>query len=335
MKKVSIFLERTSEIKFVSRLTQSVREHMDVEFVVLMDRRNDLSTLEALGKYKVLASYLERLWYFKTLDSDFLITTVPGLEKAFFKRTGVGKTKYVYLPHSLISLSRNYKRFDFAHYDLFLSPSPYHTQEIRWLERSERTKKKSVIAYGYEPVLDLASRSVKINSSDSKTILIAPSWKDVLGSFESCVRVIRLFLEDGWNVIYRPHELTIVDATKVQNVIDNHRLFRMESGNLNMESLLAADILLTDVSGVAYEYSMALSRPVLFVESESSSENHYHFEDAWKSASGVRTSMSQANEMTRVANLLRQRVTSNKLCNLIYPAGQNVHRVCRFLEQYE
>ena len=103
-----------------------------------------------------------------------------------------------------------------------------------------------------------------------KTILIAPSWDDN-GLIETeGMEIIQILLDNNYNVILRPHPITL---KKSENVIKNiqkkfqkNTNFDLDTDIRNLDSLFVSDCMISDWSGVAIEYAFALQKPVLYVD---------------------------------------------------------------------
>ena len=102
-----------------------------------------------------------------------------------------------------------------------------------------------------------------------KQILIAPSWGSG-GIIESGLgkNLVDQLLELGHKVILRPHPQTIKLAKdKIEKIKDrnkNNPNFTFEDSVDGDESLFLSDIIISDWSGVAIEYTFALKKPVIF-----------------------------------------------------------------------
>ena len=101
-------------------------------------------------------------------------------------------------------------------------------------------------------------------------MLIAPSWgvKNVL---ESCgERLVELLLENGYEVIVRPHPETFRLSPIMIDILakkfGNDPAFTLERSVATDDSLLRSDVLICDCSGVAFEYAFGTERPVLFLD---------------------------------------------------------------------
>lgn len=105
---------------------------------------------------------------------------------------------------------------------------------------------------------------------DKKTILIAPSWGDK-NVLELCGQdLAQLLLDAGYKVIMRPHPQTMIQKPELmrqlKSVFIDNVDFVFEESVATDDSLLKADVLICDCSGVALEYALGTERPVLFLD---------------------------------------------------------------------
>lgn len=115
--------------------------------------------------------------------------------------------------------------------------------------------------------------------SGRPTVLYAPTWEGSEASsyYGSVVshgpRLVRAFLDDGWDVHYRPHPLTGVRdpayraasdriSALVEQADATGGTHRVESTVPLSQSFSTADLLVCDVSGVAVDW-LAVDRPLL------------------------------------------------------------------------
>ncbi len=151
----------------------------------------------------------------------------------------------------------------------------YQIQEIRKREQMLGLPKKKLVETGYyrlERIHDAYRKySVKETSSnDRKTILIAPSWgpSNVIESYGD--ELSDMLLNAGYNVIVRPHPETARRSrkllNKLKNKYGNNEAFKLELSISSDDSVLGADLLICDCSGIALEYALGTERPVLFLD---------------------------------------------------------------------
>lgn len=226
-----------------------------------------------LRKYYIGTGFI-RDYFFKTLHCENLITTTPDLEISRLKRSQHTK-RYIYVQHSLVSLHMVYRQNAFDYFDVLFCAGPHHVLEARALEAFNKSPPKQLIETGYSKFDDLLQQKNKILNQKTqeigKTVLIAPSW-DLNGLIETnkCGGVIEECLDAGFAVILRPHPQTTrkykANIQKLLEKYSNERRFSYDLDLTKTDSYVHADVLISDWSGAALEYSLALKKPVIFCD---------------------------------------------------------------------
>jgi hypothetical protein len=223
---------------------------------------------------KVKTFYFDKLLPFFMLfvNCKVFIMTLTDLHNFYLKRS-INEAKYVYVFHALVSTHMMYTYNAFDHYDYIFCGGPHQIREIRQHEKLNSLPPKTLIEVGYDRLECIYSeyqRYHKPVSSTRGTILIAPSWgvKNVL---ESCgEQLVELLLREGYEVIVRPHPETVKRSPQLlERFISRFRdtpTFTLERSVATNDSLLKADILICDCSGIALEYALGTERPVLFID---------------------------------------------------------------------
>ena len=176
----------------------------------------------------------------------------------------------VYVPHSLTSL-HNYAVNAFSAYDVVLAAGPHHVNEVAALDRATGgpPRRSFEIGYGKWDRLLAAKQRVDTESS-AATIGVAGSWGDgnlleMLGA-----QLVDALIEAGYRVILRPHAYhqlkhrDILDSLAEKHASGGQ--FQLDESPDGVETLCRVDTLISDYSGIAYEYAFLMERPVLFVD---------------------------------------------------------------------
>jgi CDP-Glycerol:Poly(glycerophosphate) glycerophosphotransferase len=206
---------------------------------------------------------------FSRIRADVMIMTMPDLDNFLFKRSpGVGT--YVYMFHAAVSTHQQYRKKAFFHYDTVFCTGEYQLQEIREAEKLYGQKQKTVIPYGYPLLDELNSHGSVTAGNDRPTILIAPSW------FEGCIldtcikELLQLLSSPPYKVILRSHpeyaKRKKKEFRKIQQLIARNPAMSMDELPNVFDRLPLADILITDRSGIAFEFAFGMKRPVLFID---------------------------------------------------------------------
>lgn len=220
--------------------------------------------------------YLNRLlpFFMIFVNCKVFMITLTDLNQYHLKRS-INPVYYIYVFHSLVSAHMAYRYGAFDHYDSILCCGPYQVEEIRRQETLYNLPRKKLVEAGYyrlERIYEAYQKHCanKTSSFAKKTILIAPSW-GVSSILELCgERLINILLDAGYNVIARPHPETVKRfhdlVTMLVSEFGNNPNFILEKSVATDDSILRADILITDYSGIAFEYAFGTERPVLFLD---------------------------------------------------------------------
>jgi CDP-glycerol glycerophosphotransferase (TagB/SpsB family) len=215
-----------------------------------------------------------RTYLFLALKAKTMVMTMPDLETYQIKRSKAQKVHYVYVFHGMVSTTMIYRLYAFDHFDALLCVGPYQIKEIRANEELYQLKPKILVESGYgrlDSIIEEAqSHPQSARREGKKKILIAPTWGDN-ALLETCAfNLVDLLLENGHEVIYRPHPMTLRHRKKLliklQYKFLEHKNFTYETDVGSQESLHASDILVTDWSGTAIEYAFGLEKPVIFID---------------------------------------------------------------------
>ncbi len=220
---------------------------------------------------------LVRTIFFKTLDSGLMVMTLTDFGNLYLKRSSL-PVHFAYIFHSPVSTHMIYRNRAFEHYDSILCCGPHHMAEIRETEALYGLPQCPLYEHGYGRLDSLVAAGAALQPPGSsgpangpKRILVAPSWGP-RGLFEGGhgEALVQALLEAGFHVTVRPHPQTLKlnrDCwTRLVARFGGEAGFVHEEDVSTEESLLAADLMVSDWSGAALEYSFGLERPVLFID---------------------------------------------------------------------
>lgn len=209
------------------------------------------------------------------MDADVVVMTMPDIENYQIKRSIVRKDiEYIYIPHGMDSLNMTMRTGSMDHYDSVLVAGKHQREEIEKTELAYDLPRKIIVDCGY-PLLDqmIEERDEKVKESgkkDKKTVLIAPSWqKDNI--VDSCLTELLDQLKTmDINVVVRPHPQHVrhmpekMEALK-EKYADNKNI-EIQTDFSSNSTVFEADLMITDWSGITYEYAFTTLRPVLFMD---------------------------------------------------------------------
>lgn len=210
------------------------------------------------------------------MDADIVVMTMPDLENFHIKRSYVRKDiEYIYISHGMGSNTMLMRKGSMDHYDTVMVTGIIQRLEVEQTEEVYGLPKKKVVDVGY-PLLDdmlknyEAYRSTHQKSADEqKMVLIAPSWqKDNI--VDSCLDDLLDSLKGhGYKVVVRPHPQHVrhmpekMEALKERFKDDPNVVIQTDFSDTN--TVLEADMLITDWSDIATEYVFTTLRPVLYI----------------------------------------------------------------------
>lgn len=219
--------------------------------------------------------------FFQVNQSDVFVLTMMDLDNLQLKRS-LHPVHYVYLFHSMGSTHMVDHANSFDHYDTLFCTGPHQVEEIRKREELKGLPAKNLFDYGHprlEQVLH-EGREYRLNNpahpastADSErqaTVLVAPTWGDT-SIFNVCGEtLIETLLAAGYRVIMRPHyhtnRLTPELIQRIRQRFTDHPDFEYIDRMGETLSLFRSNVLVTDWSAMALEYSLGLEKPVLFID---------------------------------------------------------------------
>jgi len=208
-------------------------------------------------------------------DSKVLIMTMPDLGTFHVKRSKYN-IKHLYIFHNIGSSFPVIRFGALFNYDTVFCVGPHHVEEIRTQEGIYGLQKKELVEFGYFRLEKVYKQYRDFSKKErppcqwKARLLIGPSWGS--GSiFNVCgMELIAVLLREGYEVITRPHPMTNVHEPYIMENINkkycDYQNYRYESDTSLYESLFNSDVLITDWSGLFYEYAMGTERPVLFID---------------------------------------------------------------------
>ena len=144
-------------------------------------------------------------------------------------------------------------------------------ESIRLLEKKRGLKKRECVSAGL-PCLDELARHArpKAGRSNPAVILIAPSWGEKNSLVYCGTAFIRYLADAGYSVIIRPHpfslkvEKELIDA--IMKEFSSDKGVRFDLGLDGSQALAEADMMISDKSGVRFDFAFLYLRPVLTLD---------------------------------------------------------------------
>lgn len=206
------------------------------------------------------------------MDADMVVLTMPDLQKYHIKRSMVrNDIEYVYMDHGIGSLNMMLREHALDYFDTIFASNDIVYQEMRRQEEVYGLKPRNILKYGYGLIDNMiaAYEKQEQQENDPRVILIAPSWQ-ADNIMDSCIDIILENLTGhGYRVILRPHPQYVRHFEGKLKQLENKYAgcgdFILQTDFSSNDTVFNADVLITDWSGIAYEYSFTTLKPTLFI----------------------------------------------------------------------
>lgn len=206
------------------------------------------------------------------LSADVVLMTTPGLDVYQLKRSRNVK-HYAHLEHS-VGDATMYRMFGLDYFDSILVTGMYKEKDVRWLEEHRNINRKEIVSVGCTYLDEFKKRIEKIPAEEDHkfTVLLSPSWgpSAILSRYGE--KVLDSLQATGWNIIVRPHPQSRISEKEILDRLTS-RYKDMENiiwdyNSDNIFSLKKADIMISDFSGIIYDYTFLCDKPVMYVNAD-------------------------------------------------------------------
>lgn len=203
------------------------------------------------------------------LSAGFVLMTTPGLQVYQLKRSKrVAHYSHVlHMPND----ATTYRLFGLDFFDSVLLTGDYQKTDIRFLENQRGIPEKDLLTVGC-PYLDVYKENISAIPAEENhpfTVLVSPSWGDVGILKKYGEKLLDPLSKTGWRIIVRPHpqskksEADMLDRL-TERYKDNKNIV-WDYERQNIFSLKKADIMISDFSGIIFDYTFLCDKPVMYV----------------------------------------------------------------------
>ena len=201
------------------------------------------------------------------LKATIVLSTTPGLDVYQWRKSREVKY-YVYLPHGANAMT-SIRMFGLDFYDAILFSGQYQVELVRELERIRNESPKEITIVGVPAMDELEKRiqNSKREFNSKPVVLLAPSWGNsaILSRYGGSI--IKELIATGYHLIIRPHPQSFIsETTMIEGLMEEFpesEQIEWDRSLDNFDTLNRADIMISDFSGVLFEFSMAFNKPVI------------------------------------------------------------------------
>ena len=203
------------------------------------------------------------------LSAGFVLMTTPGLQVYQLKRSKnvMHYSHVLHMPND----ATTYRLFGLDFFDSVLLSGDYQAADLRTLEEMRGINRKDLITVGC-PYLDVYKKNIEEIPDEENhpfTVLVSPSWGDVGILKKYGEKLLDPLSRTGWRIIVRPHpqskksEPEMLERLEERYKDNNNIIWDYERQNIF--SLKKADIMISDFSGIIFDYTFLCDKPVMYV----------------------------------------------------------------------
>lgn len=204
------------------------------------------------------------------LNATILLSTTPGLDVYQWKRSK-NVDYYVHILHAASEVTM-YRMFGIDYYDAILLSGEYQAQDVRNLEKLRNLPAKELVKIGipYMDVMRERFQQVGPAQEHDRTVLLAPTWgkSGILSVYGG--KIIDVLLKTGYHIIVRPHPQSFKSETemleKLMREYPESEQLEWNRDRDNFEVLRRSDILISDFSGVIFDFSLINDKPIIYTD---------------------------------------------------------------------
>ena len=206
------------------------------------------------------------------LSAGVVLMTTPGLNVYQLKRSKRVK-HYAHILHAA-SDATMYRLFGVDYFDSVLLTGDYQAADIRTLESQRGIATKELVTVGC-PYLDTLNNKMSAIPSEENhpfTVLVSPSWgvSALLSRYGE--KLLDPLVATGWRIIIRPHPQSKKSEaellTRLESRYKDKSNVEWDYERDNIYAMKKSDIMISDFSGIIYDYTFLCDKPVMYVNAD-------------------------------------------------------------------
>ena len=264
------------------------------------------------------------------IEADICLMTTPNLD-VFQLKKSKGIKKYVHITHSPGSIGV-YKMYSLDFFDSVFLNGEHQIADIRELEKLRNTKEKDLYVVG-SPYLDELLKNINDIKEKFKedSVLIAPSWgvNGLLRKFGR--RIIDSVLKLNYNIIIRPHPQSLITERDIIEELENIYKDSVE-WDYNADSsysFVRSKVMISDFSGVIFDYSFLCEKPVLipyFEYNKEGFESYFLKDEIWQFKTLPKISVNfNENDIEKLNEIIEKSINDKAIKKEILKAKEEAY----------
>lgn len=232
----------------------------------IFDQKYEFVTSEYIGEGNTAFAKLNML------SAGFVLMTTPGLQVYQLKRSKSVKhySHVLHMPND----ATTYRLFGLDYFDSVLLTGDYQKDDIRTLEKNRGINSKDLVTVGcsYLDVLSEKINSIPAEENHVFTVLVSPSWGEVGVLKRFGERLLDPLAATGWKIIVRPHpQSKKSEADMLKRLEERYKDYANVEWDYNRDNIYSmkkADIMISDFSGIVFDYTFLCNKPVMYVNTD-------------------------------------------------------------------
>src|SRR5574344_2477152 len=206
------------------------------------------------------------------LSAGIVLMTTPGLQVYQLKRSKNVKL-YAHILH-MPNDATTYRLFGLDYFDAVLLTGDYQKEDLQLLEKQRGIKPKQYVTVGctYLDVLAERIKTIPDETNHPFTVLVSPSWGASALLMKYGEKLLDPLVQTGWRIIVRPHPQSKKSEAdmlkKLEDRYKDNRNLEWDYERENIYSLKKADIMISDFSGIIFDYTFLCDKPVMYVNAD-------------------------------------------------------------------
>lgn len=276
-KHLVFYSENNGFYKYFENIIEYLLDHSNVTIHYITSDPRDSIFEKAEGNSRIRGYYIgekKLITLMMKMDADMVVMTMSDLENYHIKRSYVRKDiEYVYLFHYPLSTHMVLHTGALDHYDTILCVGEFQIPEIRKQEELYHLPEKKLIMCGYGQLEKLQKQydAMEPPVRTCRKILVAPSWQED-NILDSCIDdLLRELMGKGNHIVVRPHpEYVKRYGKRMENVVSRYADYTGDDLEFELDftsntSIYDSDLVVTDWSGTAFEFSFVTGKPAVFI----------------------------------------------------------------------
>lgn len=276
-KHLVFYSENNGFYKYFENIIEHLLDHSNVTIHYITSDPRDSIFEKAEGNSRIRGYYIgekKLITLMMKMDADMVVMTMSDLENYHIKRSYVRKDiEYVYLFHYPLSTHMVLHTGALDHYDTILCVGEFQIPEIRKQEELYHLPEKKLIMCGYGQLEKLQKQydAMEPPVRTCRKILVAPSWQED-NILDSCIDdLLRELMGKGNHIVVRPHpEYVKRYGKRMENVVSRYADYTGDDLEFELDftsntSIFDSDLVVTDWSGTAFEFSFVTGKPAVFI----------------------------------------------------------------------